>query len=488
MARPEDELEGHQRHLGRGFNWLGGATIVAKITDFSTIIVVLLYLTKTQLGIGSLVICIGMVVEAFDGLGTGDALVQAAAIEARQLSSLFWFIVTAAVAVALITLAAAPLFGWIYGLGGTFFYFCAVAAKQPLVGAAVIPLALLNRELRYEQIAIVNVGSTFGAAMVRLGLALAGGGAWALVGGYFASGVFILAGALWARPFLPQGRFEFGAIRPLVRFGLGSASANVFEQIFKNIDYLLVGWFYGTAALAVYRLAFDIAMEPAMAVGTLVNRTALPVFARVAAAPGHLRQALLWALQRLTLLVAPFMAGLFLIARPLTGLLHDSQGHSYAAAALPLQILAAAAILRVTSQLLTPLLLASGRPGQAAKLAAATLTLLGGLILAAGLAVHGPDGLVAVSAAWLAIYPLLLGWGVFYLYRNWQIRPVTLLAPFLAPVSAILFMGVFVLGLSRFGWARPPLAHIALVLAATGLAYAGLFWRARNKPAVDAAE
>jgi O-antigen/teichoic acid export membrane protein len=484
MAAPqEDGIEGHKRHLGRGFNWLGGATIVAKITDFSTIIVVLLFLTKEQLGIGSLVISIGMVVEAFDGLGTGDALVQARNIEARQLRSLFWFILAAAIAVAFVTIAAAPLFGWLYGMAGVTVYFCVLAAKQPLVGAAVIPLALLNRELRYERIAVVNVGATFGAALVRLGLALAGGGAWALVGGYFASGVFILAGALWARPFRPGWGFEFASIRPLVQFGLRSAAANIFEQIFKNIDYLLVGWFYGAPALAVYRVAFDVAMEPAMAVGTLVNRTALPVFARVASVPAHLREALFWALQRLTILVAPFMAALFLMAAPLTGLLHDSQGHSYAAAALPLQILAVAAVLRVSSQLLTPVLMGSGQPGMAAKLSAATLALLGSFILAAGLLVHGPAGLVAVSAAWAAVYPLLLGWGVFYLYRSWQVRPLALLAPFLPPALAILFMVLFVAGLGQFSWAQAPLPHIALVLVATGLAYGGLFLRARGKSA-----
>jgi O-antigen/teichoic acid export membrane protein len=482
VARGEDDVEGHRRQLGRGFNWLGGATIVAKILDFATIVLVLLLVTKDQLGIGSLVVSIGMVVEAFDGLGTGDALVQTRTIEPRQLRSLFWFILAAAFAVALVTIAAGPVFGAIYGMAGMPLYFCALAAKQPFVGAAVIPLALLNRDLRYERIALVNVGATFGAALVRLGLAVAGGGAWAIVGGYVASGPFILAGALWARPFRPGWGFDFAAIKPLVQFGTRSAAANIFEQMFKNIDYLLVGWFYGAPALAVYRVAFDLVMEPAMAVGTLVNRTALPVFARVAAVPAHLREALLWALQRLTTLVAPVTAGLFLMARPLMGMLHDSQGHSYAAAALPLQILATAAILRVTSQLLTPILLSSGQPGTAAKLSAVTLALLGSFILAACLLVHGRAGLVAVSCAWVAIYPLLLGWGAVYLYRRWALQPQALLAPFLAPGFAVLFMAALVAGLGLSSWFQAPLPRIALVLAATGLAYAGLFWCATAKP------
>lgn len=464
----------HKRHLGRGFNWLGGAAIIAKVTDFVTIIAVLLYLTKVQVGIGSLVLSIGMVVEAFDGLGTSEALVQAKDTSERQLQSLFWFIMAAALLVGGVAVALSPAVGWIYGMAGIPLYFLALAAKQPLVGAAVIPLALLNRELKYEKIATVNVGATFGAAMVRLAIAVLGGGTWALVGGYFASGVFILAGALWARPFKPGWHFSFPEIKPLVSFGLRSASANIFEQIFKNIDYLLVGWFYGAASLAVYRVAFDVAMEPAMAVGTIINRTALPVFAKVAAAPGQLRDALFWALQRLATLVAPLMAGLGLMAVPLMGLLHDSQGHSYAAAALPLQILAAAAVLRIASQLITPLLMGTGQPGKAAGLSFATLTLLGGFILLAGLTVRGPVGLIAVAAAWLGIYPFLLGWSVNYLRRVWQVSPLALLKPFVTPGLAVAFMVAFTLGARTLPFGNDAVTRIAVAVAATGLAYGGL--------------
>jgi O-antigen/teichoic acid export membrane protein len=479
-ATPEEELARHRHHLGRGFNWLGGATIIAKITDFATILVVLLFLTKAQLGLGSLVIAFGMVIEAFDGLGTSDALVQAAAITREQLDSLFWFILAAAVLIAGLTLLAAPLVQLLYGQPGMAVFFLTVAIKQPLVAAAVIPLALLNRALRYEAIAAINVGATFGAALTRLAVALAGGGAWAITGGYLASGVFILAGALLASPFRPRFRFHFAEIAPLLHFGLRSASANIFEQIFKNIDYMLVGWFYGAAPLAIYRVAFDVAMEPAMAIGTIINRTALPVFARAAKIPGHLADALLWSLRRVAVLNAPLMVGLILMARPLMGLLHDSQGHSYAAAALPLQILALAAILRITSQLITPVLVGSGQPGKAAWVSAATLGLLSVGILAAGL--HFPDrtGIIAVACVWLAAYPPLLAWGVVYLRRHWHIRPVTLLRPFLAPGLGIAGLILLDRAATYLAGPRGPQAQIAIALVATLLAYAGLFWHARR--------
>ena len=473
------EAQDHRHHLGRGFNWLGGATIIAKLVDFGTILAVLLYLTKAQVGIGSLVMAFGMVIEAFDGLGTSDAIVQAANITRAQLDSLFWFIIAAAVLVAGVTLLAAPGVQWLYGQHGIAIYFLAVAAKQPLVAAAVIPLAMLNRALRYEAIAAVNVAATFGAAVARFAIALAGGGAWAIAGGYFFSGVFILLGALIASPFRPRFTFHWPHIAPLLRFGLRSASANLFEQIFKNIDFLLVGWFYGAASLAVYRVAFDVAMEPAMAIGTIINRTAMPVFARAAAVQGQLADALLWSLRRLAVLNAPLMVGLILLAPPLMGLLHDSQGHSYEAAALPLQILAGAAILRIASQLITPVLLATGKPGTAATLSAVTLGLLSAGIFAVGLIFPARTGIAAVACVWLAAYPPLLAWGASYLHRHWQISPATLLRPFAAPAAGVAALLLLYGGCHLLVRAPGPYVQIGAALAATGAAYAGLFWQAR---------
>jgi O-antigen/teichoic acid export membrane protein len=279
-------------------------------------------------------------------------------------------------------------------------------------------------------------------------------------------------------------RFKLAEIMPLVRFGLRAAAANIFEQTFKNIDFLLVGWFWGAAPLAIYRIAFDIAMEPAMAVGTLVNRTALPVFARVTAFKDQLAQSLAWSVGRLTALVAPLAAGLFLAAGPLTALLHDEQGSSYAAAALPLKLLAVAAFVRVILQLLTPLMLASGRPGSAAGLSATALLLLTAGIAAAGVSFGPTTGVVAVSGVWLAVYPLLLVWGGFYLKRNWGIAPWNLAPSLIAPLGIVVAMLAGVTLISRLAGGMPAAAGLAIAISATALAYAGLFLRSRKPAAV----
>jgi O-antigen/teichoic acid export membrane protein len=470
---------GHQQDLHRGFSWLGGAMVVGKVVDFGTILIVLLYLTKQQVGIASLVVAIGTVIEALDGLGASTALVQARSLSPLQLDSLFWFITGAALLVGGLTLLAAPGFAALYGVTGMATYFLAVALKQPLVGAAVIPLAILSRELQYERIAIVNVCATLAAALTRVGLAVWGAGAWAIVAPYAASGLYTLIGALLARPFLPGLRLSMPAILPLIGFGLRAATTTLFEQVFNNVGYLLVGWFYGAAPLAVYRVAFDVAMQPATAWSTLVNRTALPVFAQVAAVREQLAQALGWSLRRLMIVVSPLAVGTVLAAQPIATLIHDGQGRSYAAAGLPLALLAAAAALRVMSQLMYPLVLATGRPRTAVRLSAATLLLSSAGMLIVGCALPSGTGIIGISVVWLTVYPLLLIWSVRFLRRHWNIRAGDL-ARTLLPAFVSTAVLVSIVELARLVLARlvvgdgNPWLRIAVVTAAVVLTYVGL--------------
>ena len=174
------------------------------------------------------------------------------------------------------------------------------------------------------------------------------------------------------------------------------------------------------------------------------------------------------------------MAGLGLMAVPLMGLLHDSQGHSYADAARPLQILAAAAVLRIASQLITPLLLGTGQPGKAATISFATLAMLGGFILTAGNFVHGEAGLLAVSAAWLAVYPFLLSWSVGYLRREWNISALALAKPFLRPGLAVAGMVGLCLAARALPFGGTAAMRIAVALVATGLGYGVLAWWGRR--------
>jgi hypothetical protein len=135
----------------------------------------------------------------------------------------------------------------------------------------------------------------------------------------------------------------------------------------------------------------------------------------------------------------------------------------------------------VSSQLLTPLMLAAGRPGTAANLSAATLMLLTVGIAAVGVTFDARNGIVAVAAVWLAVYPLLLVWGSIYLRRHWDIRVAELAQAFVAPLVAAGVMALVVKVLQRLAGGGP-IVQVGIVVGAVTLTYAGLFLNARRQP------
>jgi O-antigen/teichoic acid export membrane protein len=263
----------------------------------------------------------------------------------------------------------------------------------------------------------------------------------------------------------------------LLRFGLRATLSGLCEQMINNVHHVLVGWFYGAAALAEFRVGFDLAMEPANAAGTLINRTALPVFAKVAAVRGQLVQSLTWALRRLLAVAAPLSAGIVLAADPITSMIHDEQHRSYAPASLPLKLLAAAALLRVVSQLAYPVMFASGRPHLSVRFSGMTLLLLAAGMLLVGLTVPAANGLVAMSTVWLVVPPLLLLWQAHYLHRYWGVGFQDLIRAAGAPIVAVAMLVLLVKAAHPLIGIGSPALQVAVVAALALLTCLGLLLR-----------
>ncbi len=404
----EVSAEGRRAGTGamhRGLLWLGAASAVSRFIEVPTIIIVLWFLTRAEMGVATTAWSIAVIVEAFNGLGIGTALLQSKKVEADQYHSVFWYVTGLSLLFFLAISAAAPLIAWIYEAPELTWMIVASAVKLPLVGAALVPLQRLNRGLRFRQLGAVNSGATLGSSLVKIGLAVSGFGAWSLVLAHTAHGLFTLILVLWAEPFMPRLCFAFHRIKEMARFGLRVATSGVIYHFYRNADYLIVGKFLGQEALGLYRVAFELAMTPALMVLQVVNRAALPVFSRLNEDRAAMSAVFLWTQRNLAMLILPVVT--FLIATRST-LLLTVAGEKWAIAGALVVPLALAAWVRCHAQVFPQLFHATGHPAYAVMDAVASvLVLTGGFLLAIWL--FGDDaGALAVCWVWLGSYPFLM--------------------------------------------------------------------------------
>jgi teichuronic acid exporter len=388
--------------LKKGFVWLGFASGAAKVIDLASLVVILIVLTRDELGIATLAWTVIVILEAFNGLGVGTAIVQRAEVTRVQLNSLFWFIMGLAALMVLAAVAAAPLVAGFYESPALTAMIIVASFKLLFVGGALVPLQMLNRGLRYKEIGVVRALASLLSAGLKIGLVFGGLGAWALVIADTMYGFFILLGAFLLSPFRPEFQFKLSEIRTFVSFGFRVTISGVIYHFYRNMDYLIIGRFLGPEALGSYRVAFDVSMKAAEEVNLVVGRAAFPVFSKLAREKGRLVESFNWTSRNLALLLIPIAVLLFFAAPPLLALTSE-----WRAAALPVQILCWASVLRCLNLVFPQMFHAIGRPELAvydALLSLATLV----VTFSIALTVFRSSGIVGISVAWLVSYPILM--------------------------------------------------------------------------------
>ena len=99
-------------------------------------------------------------------------------------------------------------------------------------------------------------------AAVGIGLAVAGFGAWALIGQQLAIAFVASAVLIAFSPWRPRFRFSGSSLKRLGSFGGRVFGARMVFYVNRNIDNVLVGRFIGASALGSYSVAYNVMLLP----------------------------------------------------------------------------------------------------------------------------------------------------------------------------------------------------------------------------------
>ncbi len=393
--------------MKRGLWWMGSATLAMRLLDVGGTLLVLQFLGPSEIGLATLAWSFSVALEAFNGLGVGQVVVRQAELTHRQLSGLFWFCTLLGVAAVAIMAAVGPWLAVFYADYRLYPMMVAVSTKLIFVGAAVVPLQLLARDLRFKVSGAAQTLATLGEALTKVVLVAAGLGAWGLVLANVARGLALFLALWWLAPFRPVRAVEDASTRAAVRFGLRATLSSVFYNLYRNMDFLLIGKFLGNRAVGIYRVAFDLGMTPLEIVLQVVNRVQFPIYSRLRHDAMALRDAFYRSARSLLLILGPITALIFfgsadLLRLPLLG------SGKWDAAVPMIQVLCWASLLRGISSLFPQLYYATGELWAAVRNSLLTGgVLIAAFVLALLLAPPG-DGTLWVAWAWLLSYPIPL--------------------------------------------------------------------------------
>ncbi len=330
-ASPEIAIDPNDKHLGTDHllsvlkgRTISGAfiTIVAQGAQFLlslvSIMVLARLLTPKDFGLFAMVTTVMGYLRVFKDAGLSTATVQREGITHAQVSNLFWINVVMSGAIGLILAAAAPLVAWFYREPRLIPITVILASTFLLSGLMVQHTALLNRQMRFKAIAVIQVGSMLLGLVVGIVMAYLNYSYWALV---FSNLITVVAQVLmtWcAIPWRPQAPSRRSGIRPLVSFGANMASGGFIYSLAKGADAMLIGRFYGPNALGLYTRAAALINRPMEQLLGPISSVFVPVLSRVQTQPERYRRMFLQVYEAMALASSFFGGLLFALARPLT--------------------------------------------------------------------------------------------------------------------------------------------------------------------------
>ncbi len=386
--------------------WLGLGRVGANVLHYLAYLVFALLLPPSDFGLLGLGLMFVIFVEGLGGLGLTAALIHKRNLDDETLGTAFWTSLAVSTGLAAFAFLTAGSVTTFLGDSRAAPILQALSLLFPMYALTSVPLALLERDLRFKAVSAQNVVGEIGYAGVGLSMAFLGFGVWSLIGAILAQRLGGIAVLWYAVDWRPKMRFDPKLLRDLLSFGAPVLASLTLQRGAANLDYFVVARWLGTEALGYYTLAFQLAIVPAQRLTGLAYRVLFPALAQVRRDATRLANGVREGLQHVFALLTPFCLAMVVLAPSFVEAVYDDK---WLPSASSMQILAIGAFFSGLD-FSQALFFAVGRPGLRALLVAIQVGTFILLLLIFGL-VQGIESVavyIACSLSLTAVASLLL--------------------------------------------------------------------------------
>lgn len=398
--------------VNRGVAWAAGAQAVIAVADLlSQMVVVALWVGTDDLGVAFAAVPFYTMLDTAADLGVTSSLIQRDDHTPERVSTVFWFNMFVSSGLFATLLVLAPLYAWAIDQPKVAWLLIAYGGKLVFQNVYAIPFALLRKQLRFADIAKARVVAHLGESIGRLVFAALGATVWCWTLAALTRAVTFGIIMQVRHPFVPKLVFKPKEVAPFVKFGLRSAASQVLYQLYTNLDYPTVIYFFGKTANGIYSLAYSIVLEPVKTIANVVIDVAFPTFAKLRNDRAALVKQFI-AFTRLNLIaVLPFV---LLIALVVPEFLHEFYARKWSydqleQCALAARLLCLVGVLRALGFLGPPLLDGIGRPELTLRYMVSAAILVPASFVVGSWLLGDRVGFLAVAIAWAVGYPLAFG-------------------------------------------------------------------------------
>jgi PST family polysaccharide transporter len=459
-----------------GVAWTAGVKYLSQIFTWASLLLTARLLSPVEFGISEKAAIFTVVTSVLAEFGLATAVLQMRDLPERAVRQLHGASCLIGVGAWMLSMLAVPLLTSFFNLPGLGLLFAANNLSFLITGFQAVPMALLQRDLDYRRLSLIEASLVLVQSAVTVAAAFAGWSYWSLFAGAFA-GKTCATILLWYWKPVPLAAIHWPEIRPALQMGSHIAVSRLAWSTYTQSDGIVIGRVLGDASMGSYRMAMNLASAPAEKTSMLLMRAAGPLFARVQSELDQVRRYFLILSEMLLLILLPLMLGLALVAEEAIPVILDPR---WLPAIMPLRWLAVYMTLRPLGTLAEQVLISQRQTRFTMQMSVLSFCVLPAGFLVAALW-KGPT---AVAAAWLVLAPLTILPLFYKLLRTIHLPLRELLSALWPAVAACIPMvpAVWFLRAALLSQGRSLITVLACEVLVGGLVYGAVllaFFRPR---------
>lgn len=307
-----------------GGKWITVATVISTIFQFGQMAILARLLDPTDFGIVSISNLVIGFFTIFSSLGFSNSIIYKQESDRRVLSTLYFLnlLVGALIFVAvylstpfIVSFYKEPKLAGVVHLSS--YYFLIVYFGQ-------LYLFLLQKELKFRSVAIIDIAGTVIGSIATVLLAYNGYHELSLIiGSLINQTVKTIFQVIFGLPyFLPTLALDLRNIGEHLRFGLYNLGDGLLGFAQSNADNIFIGGMLGVKLLGYYTIAYQLSIFPITKLNPIILQVAYPILAKMKDSTAELKKSYLKILDFVSYCNMPLLAGLYITAESVVPLVY----------------------------------------------------------------------------------------------------------------------------------------------------------------------
>lgn len=298
-----------QSEARSGIFWSALSRIIIHIFQVITLVILARLLVPAEFGlITSSLVVIGFL-NIFKDLGISAAVIQKQNITEEFLSSIYWIILIIGAVMNILLFFSAHPIAEFYNSKELTGILRVLSFSFPITSLTIMQRTLLEKELRFKQIAIYESIAVVVSSACAITLAYIGFGVWSLVIQNLANAL-TLSFILWIKSsFKPKFKFSLYEIKSIYNFSINLSGFNIVNFFVRNTDYILIQKYLGEQQLGYYNIAYRMMLYPLQNITSVFSRVMFPVYSKLQDNNPKIREMYIELANNVALISFPLMLG-----------------------------------------------------------------------------------------------------------------------------------------------------------------------------------